>query len=167
MKRLCIIAASLTLASLAGCNPEAADGPPEVRLGDSVCDQCNMIISAPRWAPATIVRGPRGPEARLFDDFNCQVNYEVEHPDQKIITRWSRSYTDSAWIRTRDACFLASPELRTPMASGHAAFATRAQAEAARSEINGDVVDFAVAWKRLGFAGACCHGEDGGTKEGK
>ncbi len=158
-------AASITLACVAaglllGCQPDSADGPPTVRLGESVCDECNMIISDDRWATATIFEGERGPEARLFDDFNCQVNFELQHEELKVITRWSHGYADSAWIRTHEASFVASPALRTPMASGYAAFATKAQAEAFRAEATGDLLDFATAWKRLDLAGACCRDTD-------
>jgi len=158
MKTLLSLAAlTALLAPLAGCDKQALDGPPTVRLGDSVCEQCNMIISDERWATATIVEGPRGPRALLFDDFNCQVNHEVEHTDLDVLARWSHSHATGEWVRTDAAHFLMSPDLRTPMASGVAAFATREEAEAARAELTGDLMTFDVAWKRLGFAGACCH----------
>lgn len=140
-----------------GCNKQATDTPPVVRLGDSVCEECNMIISDERWATATIVEGPRGAEPRLFDDFNCQVNYEIANPDLTILGRWSHSHTTRKWIRTGDAHFLMSPGLRTPMASSIAAFASESEAEAAKGDLAGDVMSFEVAWKRLGRAGACCH----------
>jgi len=138
------------LVSLAGCGGEVGDGPPVVRLGETVCDQCNMIISDERWATATIVDGPRGPEARLFDDFNCQVAHEAEHPDQKVHARWSHSHATNEWQRTEEATFLSSPSLRTPMGSGFAAFGSRAEAEAAQAELTGDVMSFDAAWTRLG-----------------
>lgn len=146
----------LLVVVLSGCGNQPADGPPDVKLGDSVCDQCNMIISDARWATATIVQGDRGPEPRLFDDFNCQVNYEVEHPDADILARWSHGHTSGQWLRTEDATFLFSPNLRTPMGSNAAAFASRAEAESARIELSGEVVPFDHAWGRLGSVEACC-----------
>lgn len=145
---------------LSGCDEQTADAPPSVRLGDSVCAQCNMIISDARWATATIVNGPRGPESRLFDDFNCQVNHEVEHPDRQILARWSHSHATSEWIRTEKASFLISPSLRTPMGSSIAAFASPSELEAAAAELSGEVMTFGDAWRHLGFVGACCR-EDG------
>lgn len=156
---------SIALAWLSGCDGPAADGPPIVMLGDSVCDQCNMIISDERWATATIIEGPRGPEARLFDDFNCQVNFEVENPDPTILSRWSHSHATREWVRTENARFLMSPNLRTPMGSHIAAFASGGEADEARAELTGDVVTFVIAWKRLGFAGACCHEEGSEIQE--
>ena len=147
------------LALFTGCEKQSVDAPPNIRIGDSVCDECNMIISDERWATATIVEGPRGPEPRLFDDFNCQVNYEVENPDLVVLGRWSHTHDSQQWLRTEDASFLMSLNLRTPMASNVAAFGSMSEANAAQAELAGDVMSFDVAWKRLGFAGACCHSD--------
>lgn len=148
--------------ALVGCGDQSADGPPAVRLGHDVCAECNMIISDARWATATIVPGPRGPEARLFDDFNCQVNFENQHVDAEIIARWSHDYVTGAWLKTEEAHYLFSRHLRTPMGSNAAAFSARSGAEAALSLLAtqhsptpddaqaGEIVDFATAWKRLG-----------------
>lgn len=149
MKTPGLFLAAFVLLPLAGCGEQPADAPPKVLLGESVCDYCNMILSDDRWATATIIRGARGPEARLFDDFNCQVNYETEHPDLVILDRWSHDYTKHEWLETSEAFFLLTPALRSPMGSNAAAFATEAEAEAARSEMSGEVMPFDKAWKRL------------------
>lgn len=141
--------------ALASCGQDAAQGPPTVRLGDSLCAQCNMIISDERWATATIIDGPRGGEPRLFDDFNCQVNFEAARPDLVVLARWSHDYLGGGWIPTEQARFLMSPSLRTPMGSNVAAFASQDPAQAARSELTGDLMDFKACWARLGFAGVC------------
>lgn len=148
-----ILTASVVLAAVAvlvGCDDNAADAPPQVRLGESPCALCNMIISDERFATATIIEGPRGPEPRLFDDFNCQAQWEAAHADQNIVARWSHDYSTTEWIRTEDAVFVTSPELRTPMASKTAAFATRDAAERARAEVGGEVRGFEGVWGRLG-----------------
>lgn len=142
------------LASIAGCDRQVSDGPPVIRLGDSVCDQCDMIISDDRWATATIIEGPRGPEPRLFDDFNCQVNHQVEHPELAILARWSHDHATSEWLPTEQAWFLISPGLRTPMGSKAAAFSSPTVAETAKAELDGEVMAFEIAWERLGFVGA-------------
>lgn len=162
-----VVALSTALVSLSGCDHPTADGPPSIRLGDSVCAQCNMIISSESWATATIVEGPRGPEPRLFDDFNCQVNFEVENPDAIILARWSHCYTTSKWIPTESAHFLMSSELRAPMGSQVAAFSSRSHADETQTSLTGNVMTFEVAWKRLGFAGACCHNESEENQTGE
>ncbi len=138
---------------ISGCDQQTADGPPAIRLGDSVCDQCNMIISDERWATATIIEGQRGPEPRLFDDFNCQVNHENEHPEFTILARWSHDHATLEWLHTEDSHFLLSPSLRAPMGSNIAAFSSQSAAETANAEQAGEVLTFESAWKRLGFVG--------------
>jgi len=146
-----LIAGAVFALMLAGCDRPSADGPPEIRLGETVCDGCNMIISDQRWATATIVEGPRGPEPRLFDDFNCQVQYEVEHPELVVLSRWSFSHATGEPVRTEDAVFLMSDTLRTPMGSGVAAFASSEQAGSAAADLEGEVLTFAETWQRLGY----------------
>lgn len=156
MKRTASTLTLTTLALLCSCDQGPKNAPPTIRLGYDVCAQCNMIISDQRWATATIVGGPRGPEPVLFDDFNCQVNFEIGPPEQDILDRWSHDHATGEWIRTKDAHFLITPGMWTPMASSVAAFTLESDARATRETHGGDIVPFDIAWKRLGFAGACC-----------
>lgn len=148
------IAAVALLAPLAACDRAAPDGPPQVLLGESVCEYCNMIVSDDRWATATMVEGPRGPEPRLFDDFNCQVDYENAHPELRVLARWSHCHKTREWLHTEHGTFLMSPRLRTPMSSKVAAFARASEAETSRTELTGDVMGFAALWKQLGSTDA-------------
>ncbi|HRQ72425.1 MAG TPA: nitrous oxide reductase accessory protein NosL [Phycisphaerales bacterium] len=162
MKRLATMLLASAALGLGACGNQAADGPPAVRLGHDVCAECNMIISDGRWATATVIQGPRGPEPRLFDDFNCQVNFENEHADTEIVARWSHDHASAVWLRTESAHFLLTRDLRTPMGSNAAAFAGRTDAEAAAAALAAqraegqdsatavEIVPFATAWKRLG-----------------
>jgi nitrous oxide reductase accessory protein NosL len=153
------LALLLSCALLPGCREDDPLGPPPIRLGDSICDECGMILSSRPYATATIVRGPRGPEPRLFDDFNCQVHYERAHADEEILARWSHDYTGSEWIRTEQAHFVHSPALRTPMASQVAAFLKKADAEALRGSLGGEVHDFDAMWALIAQHGPCCPGD--------
>lgn len=148
------IAAAAALAAAAamlpGCDSGSAEGPPSIQIGEAVCDQCNMIISDERWATATVVQGPRGPEPRLFDDYNCQVNYEAEHTDDEILERWSHDGASGAWFKSEEGSYLISPSLRTPMGSNAMGFETRQAALDAQAVHGGDVVAFESAWERLG-----------------
>ena len=152
-KALSILVISLTLFIISGCDEQATVGPPSVQLDDSVCDYCNMIISDERWSTATIIQGPRGPEPRLFDDFNCQANYESKHPDLVILARWSHNYPTREWLSTEQAVFLISKDLRSPMGSNIAAFASQSEAEATETDFNGDIMTFDAIWQRLGISG--------------
>ncbi|MGE3163913.1 MAG: nitrous oxide reductase accessory protein NosL [Planctomycetota bacterium] len=148
----------LGLVVVAGCGSAAPDGPPAIRVGDSVCDECGMIISDERFATATIGVGVRGPEPKLFDDFNCQARYEAEHSEMEIVARWSHDYIGAQWLRTEQAHFVTSVGLRTPMASRTVAFAKPEDARALQQSIGGELLNFDSAWVRLGSDGACCAG---------
>lgn len=149
MKQFMAITTGSIAMLLAGCGGADPDRPPEVRIGDSVCAECNMIISDERWATVTVIEGPRGPTPLLFDDYNCQVNHETRNPDMTILTRWSHSHASGEWIRTNDAVFLASPQLRSPMGSGVAAYADRDEAAGSQSELGGELMGPDEAWERL------------------
>lgn len=153
---LSILTIVLVSSCLGGCGDDKAEGPPRVRLGDSLCVECNMIISDARFATATVVKGARGPEALLFDDFNCQVNHEVANPEAEILARWSHDHGTTGWMRTEEAHFVRSDGLRTPMASKVAAFRDRGDAEAMQRELGGDIAGFEAMWKRLSLNGPCC-----------
>ncbi len=135
------------LCFLTGCDRAAQDGPPVVHLDSSVCDECGMILSDERFVAATIVESTRGQEARLFDDYNCQINFEHAHPEQVITTRWAHDYSTSGWIQTERAFFLLSPQLRTPMASETAAFGNRSDADAALEEFGGEIMNAEALWE--------------------
>ncbi len=125
---------------LTGCRSDT-DGPPTIRYGDSVCDECGMIISDERFATTTVIQGDRGPEPMLFDDFSCQLNYENSHSDLNILTRWSHDHNSSQWLSTNDAFFVRSDQLQTPMASHIAAFGSSAEADAFAKSLNDESVE--------------------------
>lgn len=141
-----VIAITLPLAS---CDETPTDGPPTVRLAHDLCAECNMIISDERWATATIVEGPRGPEPRLFDDFNCQVRYEHTHPDLTIHARWSHDHASLEWIPTESARFVRAGGIQSPMGSGAAAFTNDPSAQPLASEQRTSTLSFAELWELL------------------
>lgn len=154
---LCVVAATL----LPACFGEDPEGPPQIRLGDSVCIECNMIISDARFATATIVLDARGRRlALLFDDFNCMVNHaEGSGSDMEIVERWVRDHTTGDWVRAEDAHFVHAQRLRTPMASHTAAFIRNEDALKLARDLDGEVMDFArVCRVLLGLP--CCQNDE-------
>lgn len=134
---LCLLALPL-----GGCGEETNSGPPEVSYGNDICIECNMILSDERFAAATVIEGPRGPTAMLFDDYNCQLNHAAKHPDLIVLQRWAHDHASRAWIPTSSAHFVHSEQIRSPMASRLAAFADAANAEAMASDLAGRVLTF-------------------------
>jgi len=115
---------------LVSCSGPPPDGPPVIVVGEDVCASCDMIISDERFACASVAETDRGPSPRLFDDLNCQITYERAHPDEHFLYRWVHDYSGGGWIPAEDAFYVRADALRTPMASGTAAFASREDARA-------------------------------------
>lgn len=136
------LAVALSAAHVAGCRAEAELGPPEIRFGESVCALCDMIISDERFAAAILVDGPRGPEPRLFDDIGDLIAYEKGNPGTSVLARYVHDLGTLRWIEAGGATFLRSETLHTPMVSGIAAFADRADAERQRAEAAGEILTF-------------------------
>jgi copper chaperone NosL len=138
--------AAVLAVALPACSPDATDGPPEVRYGESVCAECGMILSDERYATATIVDGERGPEVRLFDDFNCQIAFEADDPAPRVTRRWVHDQESREWLLAPSAYYVRAEKLRTPMASGVAAFATDEAASRVAGELDGEVLTFDDLW---------------------
>ena len=131
---------------LQGCGETDPDAPPKIKLGDSVCIECGMIVSDERYGTATMIEGERGVEPLIFDDFNCQKNFELKHEDLVVVTRWSRDRDSLEWFHTQDGWFVHSPKIQTPMASNMAAFNLRESAEQFAQEQEADLKDFTASW---------------------
>ncbi len=133
-----------------GCNRPDPNLPPTIRLGASVCVDCDMIISDARFASATMVKDDRGgTKPLLYDDIGDQIRYETFHPALTIRARWVHDHDTKNWLRAEDAWYVRSDDLHTPMASGIAAFATRESAAALTEKVGGDVLDFKTLWERV------------------
>lgn len=120
----------------AGCS---GSGPPNVRYGQEECAHCRMIVNDERYAAAVVT--PAG-EARKFDEVGCLLDYLKDHTGDGD-RLWVRSYRPTGWLDARVAVYVHAPKLQTPMGSGLAAVATRAEADALAGELGGKVLTFA------------------------
>lgn len=125
---------------LGACGSEAdLDSPPELVLGQDVCDECSMIINDARFAASYVtVTG----EVRRFDDIGDMLVYMQKHAEN-VHRYWVHDMHSEEWIDTSEATFVMSPDLHTPMAWGLAAFAEHADAEAFAGENGGATTTFA------------------------
>ncbi len=139
----CFVGIILTLV---GCGERDDDGPPNIYYGDTICEECGMIISDERSATATIITVERGYQALVFDDFNCQMNYEDKHSELLVHDRWSHDCISLEWIRTADAWFVRSPQLRTPMASHLVALLSLTDAKMFAATVDGETIEFKELW---------------------
>ncbi|MCA9987856.1 MAG: nitrous oxide reductase accessory protein NosL [Anaerolineales bacterium] len=118
------------LACLAGCR-QAVDlqAPPEIIIGQDVCDQCGMLIGEAKYAAAywTVDGQPR-----RFDDIGGMMAYYHTN-NEEVASFWVHDFVSEAWLPANEATFLSDAGLQTPMGYGIIAFATAEQARAHRT----------------------------------
>lgn len=108
---------------------------PELKLGQQSCAHCGMIISDARFAAAW--RDGDGDDT-FFDDIGCMVAMGAEHPPAGFARYYVHDYLAGeadGWIDAELAYYAKDDSIRTPMASGIAAFERREDAEAVTGEV--------------------------------
>jgi copper chaperone NosL len=124
---------------LAACSPKPeGPQPPEINYGQEMCSACGMSIDDPRFAAATLLASGK---YLKFDDAGEMFRYHMNHPEDQVAAWFVHDYPSEKWIRGEQAIFVHSTSLQTPMGSGVAAFADRAEAEAFASEHNGTITN--------------------------
>lgn len=123
---------------LTGCQATDLSGPPQIRYGEDVCDQCNMIISEPRFAAAYI--SDNG-DTRRFDDIGEMFLYANVN-NEAVSVYWVHDYENESWLEADSATYVHSQDLMTPMGWGLAAFSGEEDAEAFSADRDGTVMTF-------------------------
>jgi copper chaperone NosL len=129
---------------LAACAQGATElKAPEIRYGEDVCADCNMIISDPRFASAYAYEvGPGRYQSVLFDDPGDMLNFAGKNSTHKVVAWYVHDYETKEWTDATTASFLVSGDVETPMASGIVSFASRDRAEAMAYSLGTEVIDW-------------------------
>jgi len=122
----------------AGCDVYQKEKRPHIRYGKDRCITCGMIISEERFAAASDTAD--GHFAK-FDSIGCLVLYrkKSQFPVERA---WVHDGEGGEWMRARDAFFVKSQEIMTPMGDGLLAFKTRESAERFSMGKNAQVLSF-------------------------
>lgn len=153
----------LLLLVLASCAQGSTElRPPDIRYGEDVCAECNMIISDPRFATAYAYEvGPGRYQTVQFDDIGDMLVYADKHPEHKVVAWYVHDYESKEWTDATTARYVVSSQVETPMASGIVSFASRDRAEAMAYALHSEAVDwntlrekFAAGEVGVGMAGA-------------
>lgn len=101
-----------------------------------------MIINERRYAAAWRTAGG---EVKRFDDVGDLIAcYRAQNPPENV-SFWFHDYdsaTDEVWLQSKDAFFVKSSRLRTPMGHGIVAVGSRSRATELARETDGSVVEF-------------------------
>ena len=125
------------LLSAAGCSQQPTDGPPVVRYGQDECIHCGMILTDERHVAALRISEDGETRDVLFDDIGDMLEYEREQTGLTVVRRYVHDFETRQWVDARDAHFLVSDTIHTPMGSGIIAFAEQARAEAMQKKDDG------------------------------
>lgn len=147
----------VALSAAASCGGAAATGPippPRMVFGEDLCAECSMIINEQRFAGAIGLRLRGRVRHLLFDDIGEMFAHELpEHDEARYFVH---DMPSAELLDAADAHFVRATSLRTPMATGVAAFRTVAERDAVLAEHPGERLEF---WQ-LAAAPTTSSGED-------
>lgn len=129
----------------AACTHGATEAsPPEIRYGEDVCAECNMIISDPRYAAGYAHEISAGRyESLAFDDIGDLLVHSAKHPEHKVVAWYVHDYASEEWLDATTAYYVVSAQIASPMGHGIAAHATQDAAEQMAQTNAGQVLDWA------------------------
>lgn len=129
---------------LAACsNKPAEPQPADIRYGETICAECGMIISQPKYASSFAYAESEGRYKSLaFDDIGDMIAYMRKHPELIPVGVWVHDYDTEEWIEAQSAIYVKSDAIRSPMGFGVVAFADSASAERFATEVNGITLDW-------------------------
>ena len=114
--------------------------PVEIESTD-MCSSCRMALSEARYA-AEIV--DRDENVYKFDDIGCMLRFLREHKPQGAAI-YVRDYDGSGWLNARDAHYVRSEAIASPMGGHTIGLKQELAAEAYAKRFHGVVLD----WGRL------------------
>ncbi len=137
------VAAALMLGSALFLGSCSGGGPQPIRWGQDNCDHCKMTLMDQHFGAEIVTKKGK---AYKFDDLNCLVNFLKSDavPAAQIAEKYVVNHAQpGVLIPAESAAYLSSSKLKTPMASGVAAFATLGDLGKVKSQIEGEVWDWA------------------------
>jgi copper chaperone NosL len=138
-----VIALMVMLLPAACVRGQTTAAPPEIRYGEDVCAECNMIISDVRFAAGYAHEiGDDRYESLAFDDIGDMLVHAGKHPEHQIVAWYVHDYVTKEWLDATEAHYVLSQALHTPMGFGIAACGTAESAQQTAGELNGTVVDW-------------------------
>jgi nitrous oxide reductase accessory protein NosL len=133
---------------LTGCGREPELAPPTINYGQDICDVCGMIISDERFAAAIVEINEGRLRTRLYDDIADMLVGEIAQPPTGQFGLYVHDCATHEWLDATKAFYVHSAALKTPMASGVAAAASREAAAELLNQYPGDTLDYTALLER-------------------
>lgn len=130
--------AVLVMSMVTSCNTQ----PEPFAIGKDLCEDCKMTIMEPQFGAEIITNKGR---IFKFDDLHCVVNYinkgKIVQSDikQTVAVDYNNA---SQFVDVSEAMFVTSEQLKSPMNSNTAAFATKEAADKTAAQTGGTVKDW-------------------------
>ena len=124
--------------ALASCAPEFE----EIKYGTDQCDYCKMTIMDNKFSAQLVTKKGRNYK---FDAIECMIwflNDDYVKRDEVYAMRVADYTNPGVMLDAKDAYYLISPEIRSPMGANLAAFPSLEVAEKYRNDLGGDVYSF-------------------------
>ena len=149
-----LLALMALLVTACGAPAITPQTPPEIVYGEDVCDHCGMIINEERFAAGLVLQTAGGQlEQRRFDDIGDMLAFVQEFDGREVSVQEGESvahiesyfvhdYQTLEWLDAREAHFIVTEALLTPMGSGIVAFGNEQEAEAQAQAWQTSVLDF-------------------------
>ena len=135
--RLLLALLLTTLVLFGGACASSAFDPVELYPED-MCSRCKMAISDKRFA-GEILSGDGS--VRKFDDLGCMFGVLREGSDASL-TGFVMDFEDRGWVNMKEAYYIDSDHLKTPMGSGLIAVRDQRAAELAESKYAGRMTSY-------------------------
>lgn len=131
-----LVLGALAALSLSSCSVK----PEKIEIGKDVCADCKMTIADPKFGGEIVTKKGK---VYKFDDAHCIANFlerrgvELSDISKTLFVDYNGS---DKFIEVKDAEFVISSQLKSPMGGNAAAFRNKQAAESKSSEIDGSKV---------------------------
>lgn len=119
---------------------QCSTGPRPINYGQDACAFCKMTLMDKHFGAEIVTKKGK---IYITDDVNCFINFlkKGEVPESEIAGRYITDYSHTGvLLEAEKAVYLRSSTLKTPMASGIAAFANLNDVDEIKSKAGGDVL---------------------------
>ncbi len=106
---------------------------------EDMCSRCKMAISDKRFAGEILVEVG---VARKFDDLGCLLRDMKDRRARDEPPAFAVDFGRREWVNVKEAYYVKSTRITTPMRSGLIAFKDRSDAEQAAAKYGGQVLNY-------------------------